>query len=77
VGDAGPPGAVYVVFGGAGGGPACPADVDRDGALTVFDFLAYANLFDDADLRADLDGDGELTLFDFLAYQTLFDVGCP
>jgi glycosylphosphatidylinositol phospholipase D len=76
-GTGGEPGAAFVVFGGAAGGPACPADIDRDGALTVFDFLAYANLFDDADPRADLDGDGELTLLDFLAYQTLFDAGCP
>ncbi|MEQ9095693.1 MAG: FG-GAP-like repeat-containing protein [Phycisphaerales bacterium] len=75
VGDAGPPGAAYVVFGGAIAS-ACPADVDRDGALTVFDFLAFQNLFGDGDPRADLDGDGALTLFDFLAFQTAFDAGC-
>jgi predicted outer membrane repeat protein len=55
----------------------CPADFDGDGALTIFDYLAFANLFDDGDLRADLDGDGELTLFDFLAFQTAFGAGCP
>ncbi len=55
----------------------CPADLDGDGALTIFDFLAFQNLFDAGDPRADFDGDGELTLFDFLAFQNAFDAGCP
>ncbi|MFI4915300.1 MAG: GC-type dockerin domain-anchored protein [Phycisphaerales bacterium JB060] len=54
----------------------CPPDLDADGALTVFDYLTFLNLFDDGDARADFDGDGELTLFDFLAFQTAFDAGC-
>ncbi|MEO1008450.1 MAG: GC-type dockerin domain-anchored protein [Planctomycetota bacterium] len=54
----------------------CPADIDGDGALTLFDFLAFQNLFDAGDPRADVDGDGALTLFDFLAFQNLFDAGC-
>ncbi len=62
----------YVVFGRS----ACPADLDGDGALTVFDFLAFQNFFDAGDLRADFDGDGDLTLFDFLSFQNAFDAGC-
>lgn len=54
----------------------CPPDLDLDGTLTIFDFLAFANLFQDGDAQADFDGDGELTLFDFLAFQTAFDAGC-
>ncbi|OAB62984.1 hypothetical protein AY599_15030 [Leptolyngbya valderiana BDU 20041] len=54
----------------------CAADLDLDGELTLFDFLAFQNLFDDGDLLADFDGDGSLTLFDFLAFQTAFDTGC-
>ncbi|UYV11748.1 MAG: hypothetical protein NCW75_10610 [Phycisphaera sp.] len=54
----------------------CPADLDGDGALTVFDFLSFQNLFDAGELAADFDGNGELTLFDFLAFQNLFDAGC-
>lgn len=54
----------------------CAADLDGDGALTVFDFLSFQNLFDAGDPVADFDGDGELTLFDFLAFQNLFDAGC-
>ncbi len=54
----------------------CQADVTGDGALDIFDFLEYQNLFDAGDLRADFDGDGSLTIFDFLAFQTAFDTGC-
>ncbi|MFI4916770.1 MAG: GC-type dockerin domain-anchored protein, partial [Phycisphaerales bacterium JB060] len=39
----------------------CPADLDADGALTIFDFLTFLNLFDAGDPQADFDGDGELT----------------
>ncbi|MFI4917750.1 MAG: GC-type dockerin domain-anchored protein [Phycisphaerales bacterium JB060] len=54
----------------------CRADFDADGALTIFDFLAFQNAFDTGDLGADFDGDGSLTLFDFLAFQNEFDAGC-
>jgi glycosylphosphatidylinositol phospholipase D len=54
----------------------CPADLDADGRLTVFDFLAFFNLYNTGDLAADFDGDGELTVFDLLAFQTAFDAGC-
>ena len=58
-------------------GDTCRADLDGDGVLTLFDFLAFQNLFDSGDLLADFDGDGSLTIFDFLAFQNEFDVGCP
>ncbi len=54
----------------------CAADLDGDGSLTLFDFLAFQNLFDAGDARADFDGDGSLTIFDFLAFQNEFDAGC-
>jgi len=54
----------------------CRADLDGDGALTSFDFLAFQNLYVAADPRADFDGDGELTFFDFLTFQTEFAAGC-
>jgi hypothetical protein len=57
-------------------GDACRVDLDGDGELTIFDFLAYQNLFDAGDRAADFDGDGELTIFDFLAFQNEFDAGC-
>ncbi len=57
-------------------GATCRADLDGDGELTIFDFLAFQNLFDAGDPTADFDGDGSLTIFDFLAFQNLFDAGC-
>jgi len=71
-----PPGSgrVYIVYGRAF---PCPADLDGDGDLTILDFLAFQNLFDDDDPIADFDGDGDLTLFDFLTFQNAFDAGCP
>jgi len=58
-------------------GDPCRVDIDQDGQLTIFDFLAYQNLFDAGDARADFDGDGELTIFDFLLFQNEFAAGCP
>ncbi|MCW5755835.1 MAG: hypothetical protein KIT54_01210 [Phycisphaeraceae bacterium] len=54
----------------------CKPDLDGDGALTIFDYLAFQTAFGTGDLRADFDGDGELTIFDFLAFQTAFAEGC-
>ena len=54
----------------------CHVDLDGDGELTVFDFLAFQNLFIARDYHADFDGDGEFTLFDFLAFQSQFAAGC-
>jgi hypothetical protein len=59
------------------GGATCRADIDGDGQLSIFDFLAFQNAFDSGDLAADFDGDGSLSLFDFLAFQNEFDAGCP
>jgi glycosylphosphatidylinositol phospholipase D len=67
------PGSGMVIY---GRGRVCPADLDGDGELTLFDFLEFQNLFGAGDPQADFDGDGELTLFDFLAYQNEFDAGC-
>ena len=54
----------------------CAADIDGDGELTLFDFLAFQTAFDAGDALADFDGDGSLTIFDFLAFQSAFDAGC-
>jgi V8-like Glu-specific endopeptidase len=54
----------------------CRVDMDGDGSLTIFDFLAFQSAFDSGDPAADFDGDGSLTLFDFLAFQSEFDTGC-
>lgn len=49
-----------------------PADLDRDGLLTIFDFLMFQSLWAAGDPAADIDGDGLFTIFDFLGFQTLF-----
>lgn len=54
----------------------CRTDLDGDGALTLFDYLAFTGLFGLGDLQADFDGDGALTVFDFLVFQTEFEAGC-
>jgi hypothetical protein len=65
----------------AGGEPimvGCLADVDRDGALTLFDFLRFQTLFESGDTRADFNDDGSLDMLDFLAFQNAFEMqsGC-
>lgn len=54
----------------------CLADLDGNGELDLFDFIAFQNFFMDASPVADLDGDGDLTIFDFLVFQNAFDAGC-
>lgn len=55
----------------------CTADFDCDGALTIFDQTAFANLFAAEDPAADFDGDGLFTVFDFMAFGNVFSTGCP
>lgn len=54
----------------------CPADLDGDGDLTIFDFLEFQSLFDAGDPRADVFFDGRLDVFDFLEFLNLFEAGC-
>jgi DNA-binding beta-propeller fold protein YncE len=54
----------------------CYADCDGSGALDIFDFLCFLNLFHLGDAGADCDGDAGLDLFDFLCYTNAFNGGC-
>jgi hypothetical protein len=56
--------------------PICRADLDQDGAATIFDFLSYQNLFIAGDKIANFDCDSKFDLFDFLAFQNVFVGGC-
>src|SRR5690606_8897222 len=60
----------------AGGGSGCRADLNADGVLDIFDFLAFENMFGLGDMFCDFNGDGELDFFDFLAFQNEFVTGC-
>lgn len=54
----------------------CRADIDDSGALDVFDFLAFQDLFARGDVRTDFTGEGAFDVFDFLAFQSEFASGC-
>jgi hypothetical protein len=54
----------------------CPSDLNGDGVLDLFDFLAFVNLFGAGDPAADCDGSGGLDLFDFLCFANAFNAGC-
>ncbi len=72
------PGGVYhtAEFVIPGPGDDCYADFNGDGALDLFDFLAFVNSFNAGGGDADCDGDGELNLFDFLCFVNAFNAGC-
>jgi hypothetical protein len=54
----------------------CPADCDGSGDLSLFDFLCFVNLFNDADDAADCEDNGVFDLFDFLCFTNQFNEGC-
>jgi hypothetical protein len=54
----------------------CAPDLDGNGTLDLFDFLAFVNAFNAGDPAADCDGDQNLTLFDFLCFVNAFNAGC-
>jgi CubicO group peptidase (beta-lactamase class C family) len=55
----------------------CAADLDFDGQLTLFDFLAFQSAWDAQTQAGDFDRNGVYDLFDFLAFSNAFDAGCP
>jgi hypothetical protein len=57
--------------------PACVADCNADGALTVADFGCFQTKFVLADPYADCNQDGLHTVADFECFQMKFVVGCP
>jgi choice-of-anchor B domain-containing protein len=54
----------------------CAPDLNGDGTLDLFDFLAFTNLFNAKDPGADWDGNGSFELFDFLGFVNAFNAGC-
>src|SRR5690606_8042341 len=46
----------YLAWWQNGGQPVCQADLNRDGAVDVFDLLMYLDWFHTSDSRADLQG---------------------
>jgi alkaline phosphatase len=54
----------------------CYADSDRDGEMTIDDFITFQSLFAVQNAYADCDGDGRLSVDDFVCFQTMFAGGC-
>jgi hypothetical protein len=54
----------------------CPADLDGNGTVDLFDFLTFVNYFNTLDPRADCDGSGAFDLFDFFCFVNAFNAGC-
>jgi uncharacterized protein (TIGR03790 family) len=68
------PATVTVDYGDAA--PPCEADLNGDGVLDLFDFLAFTNLFNAKEPGADCAADGVFDLFDFLCFVNAFNAGC-
>jgi hypothetical protein len=58
------------------GGPRCPADYNRDGAVSSQDFFDFLAAFFSASPEADMNGDSFVDSRDLFDYLTLFFVGC-
>jgi hypothetical protein len=56
--------------------PTCPPDLDGNGALDLFDFLTFVNVFNGGGPEADCDQNGAHDLFDFLCFVNEFNAGC-
>ena len=52
-----------------------PADLDRDGFVTVLDMFTFVTAFASGDLLADLTGDGGVDVLDYLAFVAAFQEG--
>jgi len=62
---------------GSVGSDPCPADINGDGELDVFDFIAFQAAFQKQDDAADCNEDGSFNVFDFICFQGAFSAGCP
>ena len=54
----------------------CRVDMNRDGAVNIFDFLAFQTAFDGGSPQADFNNDTLINVFDFLEFQNQFGIGC-
>jgi len=54
----------------------CAADFNRDGSLSILDFVAVQDAFTSGCPRADVNNDGAANILDFVAFQNLFQAGC-
>lgn len=55
---------------------ACPADLNVDGLVDIFDVLAFLNGYADNALLADMNGDGVIDFYDLLTFLGLLEIAC-
>jgi YVTN family beta-propeller protein len=54
----------------------CAADFNGDNQVDFFDYLDFAQAFNDEDPSADFNGDNQVDFFDYLDFAQAFDAGC-
>lgn len=54
----------------------CQADMNNDGNLNIFDYIAFSNAYANNMLLADCDSNRTLTIFDFICFGNSFAAGC-
>jgi hypothetical protein len=58
-------------------GDECPADIDSNGTIDIFDVLAFIDAYNTEDPAADFTDDGSFDIFDVLAFIEFYNAGCP
>jgi hypothetical protein len=66
----------FKLTGYACGGDDCTADFNGDNQVDFFDYLDFAQAFNDEDPSADFNGDNQIDFFDYLDFAQAFDAGC-
>ncbi len=56
--------------------PACYADCDGSGGLSIDDFICFQTFYALGDPAADCDASGGLSIDDFICFQTFYALGC-
>jgi hypothetical protein len=54
----------------------CAADFNGDNQVDFFDYLDFAQAFNDESPAADFNGDNQIDFFDYLDFAQAFDAGC-
>lgn len=55
----------------------CPADMNPDCVLNIFDVFAFLNAFTSGDPAADFTGNGTFDIVDVFAFLNAYNAGCP
>jgi hypothetical protein len=55
----------------------CPADLNGDGVVDIFDVLDFITAYNAQSPVADFNNDNNIDIFDVLAFITAYNAGCP